>query len=97
MYKKIFLIFILLFSVWVPVSAHDFNEEAFSYILNNPDATWSDFEKQIVTFDDPELEELIQDTKSKLTVALSMTGKKYVVDYAKANPDFTYTDIKEII
>ena len=97
MYKKILLAFALLFFSLSYTSAHDFNEEAFSYILNNPDATWSDFEWQVATFEDPALEELMQDTQSKLTVALSITGKEYVMDYAKANPDFTYTDIKNLI
>ena len=97
MYKKVLLAFTLLFFSFLQASAHDFNEEAFSYILANPDATWSDFESQIATFDDPVLEELMQDTQSKLTVALSMSGKEYVMDYANANPNFTYSDIKELI
>lgn len=77
--------------------AHDFNQEAFEYILNNPDATWTDFESQVETFDDPVLEELMADTEAKITVALSMNGKEYINQYVEENPDFTYTDIKNLI
>lgn len=95
--SKIYVLFILLFWVYSSVFAHDFNEEAFSYILNNPDATWSDFADQVKTFDDPALEELISDTNSIITVALSMRGKEYIEAFTSANPDFTYSDIRNLI
>ena len=97
MYERIILILCICFWVFIPASAHDFNEEAFEYILNNPNATWSDFTDQIETFDDPVLEELMDDTDSKLTVALSMRGKEYIMQYAETNTDFSYTDIKQLI
>ena len=77
--------------------AHDFNTETMSYILGNPDASWSDFAEYVSSSDDTILQEEIAETDTKLAIVLGLPGKKYVENYAIVNPDFGFADIQELI
>lgn len=95
--KKIFLSFFVLFLLLWQAFAHDFNEEAFVYMLWNPQTSLESFEEYIQTIDDEGFLETYNDKQQQLSILLSLPGKKYVVNYALANTDFTETDIQNLI
>lgn len=97
MISKILLATILLSFSFLPTSAHDFDEDTFKYILSNTDASWLDFSEFIQNGEDELLKAELLETSSKLPILLSLPGKKYVVNYTNENPDFSYSDIKELI
>lgn len=97
MYHKIFIILLLAISSTPIVNAHDFDTETMAYILWNPEASWSDFAEYVATSDDASLQEEIKDTQTKLSLILSLPGKKYVGNYAIAHPDFNFIEIQELI
>jgi len=93
-------IILLVIVFFIPLSstyAHDFDTIAFSYILSNPDASYSDFENYLRDSGDITAVEQLQNIETKLSSVLALPGKKYVVNYARENPDFTYGDIKKLI
>ena len=99
--KQLFLFFILVFAAIFPASytaqAHDFNLDAMTFMLANGNASWTEFEEYMLSIDDGEFEEGIQIVENKLATALSLPGKRYLADYAIDNPDFSYSDIRELI
>lgn len=97
MFYKFLICITLLFSSSSLSYAHDFDTETMAYILWNPDASWADFQEYVAQSDDTELQWELENTESKLVVILSLPGKKYIANYAIENPDFTYSDIDNLI
>ena len=97
--RKIFIFLALLVTSFFSVSAHEFDDEAFLYILGNPDATMTEFTQYLESTktQEEDYSELFEDAEDKLSSILSLPGKKYVVNYAKKNPDFSYWDIEWLI
>lgn len=96
MLSKIIIGFFLFFFS-TQAYAHDFDTEAMTYILSHNEATWTDFESHMLSIDSWEFTENVERTEFKLSTALSLPGKKYVVNYAKANPEFSYSEIQNLI
>jgi hypothetical protein len=98
MIKNFLLLWIVSFLCLFSTSnAHDFDVETVSYMLSNTGATWTDFESYMLSIDNWEFESFIEDSDSSITTALTLPWKRYLVNYALENPDFTYTDIKREI
>lgn len=97
MLHRIFLFCILTITSIGLCYSHSFDEDTFAYILSHPDISWSEFELFISQGDDAILQEEITDIEQKLALVLSLPGKKYIGNYAKNNPDFSYSDINTLI
>ncbi len=98
MIQKNLLLCSLLFLFFSPIAyAHDFDDETFSFILSNPNATLTEFENVIRSSHDYEMEARFANIDTKIIEILALPGKKYLANYAVNNPDFTYSDIKEQI
>ena len=97
MIKKL-LVLLLVFFCGVPAMyAHDFDTETMAYILWNPEASWTDFSSYVAGGDDSVLQNEIENTDTKLALALGLPWKKYVANYAVENPNYSFTDIRELI
>ena len=96
MLQKIILLFLLLGLSGFVSHAHDFDGETMSYILSTPEASWSDFSRYVDSSGDAVLLEEISSASGKISLALSLPGKKYIVNYAQQHPDFSYAEIAEL-
>lgn len=95
--KKTFLSICMFFILYIPATAHDFDVDLMIHVLWNPDATWTEFREFIETGENELLQEAITDINQRVEIALEIPGKKYVALYVNENPDFTYSQIKELI
>ena len=95
--KKIFLSFFTFFILLWQSFAHDFNQEAFIYMLWNPQISLETFEEYIQSIDDTHFLEMYNDADQQIPILLSLPGKKYVMNYAIENMDVHKTDIEKLI